>query len=69
MYVLYDILRGLWLTVAHQMYTDNPAAFAEAGDNASRGTHFFEEAVRFWQLEEGQAKLTNLQGLTNLIVW
>lgn len=51
------------------MYTDHPAAFAEAQNPLSRGTHYFQDALRLWQLEEGHSKLTNLQGLTILIVW
>lgn len=51
------------------MYTDHPAAFAESGDMSSRGVHFLSEATRLWQSDEGNVSLTNLQGLTTLIVW
>ena len=51
------------------MYTDVPEVFATLDDSSTRAVHFVEEAKRLWELEEGSATLTNLQGLIMLIVW
>lgn len=50
------------------MFTNHPIALSNVSDVSTRGAHFLQEAVDLWELEEGNATLTNLQGLIMLIV-
>ncbi|KAI9927032.1 hypothetical protein MW887_003413 [Aspergillus wentii] len=44
-------------------YSDYDEIFATPGDQASRGMHFYEEAKRLLDKEEGKVTLTTFQGL------
>ncbi|KAJ5123268.1 hypothetical protein N7448_009365 [Penicillium atrosanguineum] len=44
-----------------QFYSGYPEAFARADDPGSRGRHFYEEAIRLLNKEEGRLPLTTLQ--------
>ncbi|KAJ6093439.1 hypothetical protein N7486_008728 [Penicillium sp. IBT 16267x] len=47
-------------------YSDYPEAFSRSGDSSSRGQHFYKEAKRLYESEEGRVSLPLVQGLTIL---
>ena len=46
-----------------KIYSDFPEAFAIPDDETSRGEHFYAEAERLWNAEEGRASLANIQAV------
>ncbi|KAJ9609741.1 hypothetical protein H2200_006069 [Cladophialophora chaetospira] len=50
-------------------YSDLPGAFSEPEDSDTWGEHFYDEARRLWEREEGRVSLTNLQGLYLLLLY
>ncbi|KAI3058354.1 transcriptional regulator family: Fungal Specific TF [Aspergillus niger] len=44
-------------------YSDYPEVFARSDDGTSRGQHFFAEAERLWNAEEGHVSLANIQAV------
>ncbi|OAL20084.1 hypothetical protein AYO22_09234 [Fonsecaea multimorphosa] len=50
-------------------YSDLPGAFADPDDPDTWGEHFYDEAKRLWDREEGRASMTNLQGLYLLMLY
>ncbi|OAP60891.1 hypothetical protein AYL99_05893 [Fonsecaea erecta] len=50
-------------------YCDLPGAFADPDDPDTWGEHFYDEARRLWDREEGRASMTNLQGLYLLMLY
>ncbi|OJJ76189.1 hypothetical protein ASPBRDRAFT_192355 [Aspergillus brasiliensis CBS 101740] len=45
------------------IYSDFPEVFAIPDDETSRGQHFYAEAERLWNAEEGRASLANIQAV------
>ncbi|CAK37666.1 hypothetical protein AnigIFM63604_001264 [Aspergillus niger] len=45
------------------IYSDFPEVFAIPDDETSRGEHFYAEAERLWNAEEGRASLANIQAV------
>ena len=56
----------LALACAH---SDLPMAFSDSDDPDTWGEHFYEEAKRLWDREEGHASMTNVQGLCLLLLY
>ncbi|ETI21950.1 hypothetical protein G647_06020 [Cladophialophora carrionii CBS 160.54] len=50
-------------------YSDLAGAFADPDDPETWGEHFYDEAKRLWDREEGRASLINLQGLYLLLLY
>jgi hypothetical protein len=50
-------------------YSDLPGAFSDPDDPETWGEHFYDEAKRLWDREEGHASLINLQGLYLLLLY
>ena len=50
-------------------YSDLPGAFSDPEDPETWGEHFYDEARRLWEREEGRVSLTNLQGLYLLLLY
>ncbi|EXJ71717.1 uncharacterized protein A1O5_05525 [Cladophialophora psammophila CBS 110553] len=50
-------------------YSDLPGAFADPDDPDTWGEHFYDEARRLWDREEGRTSMTNLQGLYLLMLY
>ena len=50
-------------------YSDLPGAFSDPDDPDTWGEHFYDEARRLWECEEGHASMTNLQGLHLLLLY
>lgn len=48
---------------AVQAYSDDPAAYAIASEQRSRGLQFYKEAKQFLDKENGKVTLANVQGL------
>lgn len=46
-----------------KIYSDFPEVFAIPDDETSRGEHFYAEAERLWNAEEGRASLANIQAV------
>ncbi|PLB48051.1 C6 transcription factor [Aspergillus steynii IBT 23096] len=44
-------------------YSDFPELFSCPGDLSSKGKHFFTEAERLWEAEDGHASLSNIQAI------
>ncbi|KAK1148200.1 hypothetical protein N8T08_010846 [Aspergillus melleus] len=49
--------------VSHLAYSDYPEACAKAEDPTTRGSHFYDEAKRLLEKEEGRITLPTVQGL------
>ena len=54
---------GYGFTNTGQPYSLYPEACAVSADRSTRGDHFFAEAKRLLDLEDGRVRLTNAQGL------
>lgn len=52
-----------------QAYSDYPEACAKAEDPTTRGSHFYDEAKRLLDKEEGRISLPTVQGLGVLWTW
>ncbi len=50
-------------------YSDLPGAFLVPEDPETWGEHFYDEARRLWDREEGRVSMTNLQGLYLLLLY
>ncbi|EXJ59086.1 hypothetical protein A1O7_06517 [Cladophialophora yegresii CBS 114405] len=50
-------------------YSDLAGAFSDPNDPETWGEHFYDEAKRLWDREEGRASLINLQGLYLLLFY
>lgn len=61
-----DAIRSDAPTYSQQVFSDYPEAYAIPGQANSRGDHFFKEAKRLWEAEQGVNSLTNVQGLCML---
>ncbi|GAT26775.1 C6 transcription factor [Aspergillus luchuensis] len=46
-----------------KIYSDFPEVFAVPDDETSRGQHFYAEAERLWNAEEGRVSLANIQAV------
>lgn len=56
------------LNVGQQHYSDEPEALARPTDPTTVGDHFFAEAKRLWDAEEGNVSLTNVQGVYAMLI-
>lgn len=51
-----------------EFFSDHPAVFAVPGDPTTRGLHFYEEAERLYKAENDRVSLTNVQGLSIMML-
>jgi hypothetical protein len=57
-----------WINWFAQAYSDFPEAYGRHKGEWSRGAHFYEEAKRLLDEQEGRISIVNVQGLCVLYV-
>lgn len=52
-----------------KFYSDYPETYAIIGDDSTKGQHFWNEAKKLLEAEEGHVTLATAQGTCVMFVW